>query len=84
RQGTLVVRIADSGTGMTEEVQKKIFEPFFTTKEPGRGTGLGLAISRDIVEKYQGKISVQSEVGKGTTFTIEIPADRSSATRPST
>jgi signal transduction histidine kinase len=77
RDGHLIVKIADTGPGMAEDVQKKIFEPFFTTKAPGHGTGLGLAISRDIIEKYQGRITMESQVGKGTAFTIEVPAERS-------
>ena len=69
----LSIRIADDGPGMSKEIQSKIFDPFFTTKEVGRGTGLGLSISYGIVEKLGGRITVESEVGKGTTFTICIP-----------
>ena len=65
--------ITDDGPGMPAEVLSKIFDPFFTTKEVGKGTGLGLAISYSIVEKLGGKIVVNSEVGKGTTFTILLP-----------
>lgn len=65
--------ITDDGPGMPAEVLGKIFDPFFTTKEVGKGTGLGLAISYSIVEKLGGKIVVNSEVGKGTTFTILLP-----------
>jgi signal transduction histidine kinase len=53
---------------------QKIFEPFFTTKDAQAGTGLGLAICYEIVQKHNGKISVKSAVGAGTTFTIELPA----------
>ena len=67
------ISIADTGCGMTAEVQKKIFEPFFTTKETGRGTGLGLAIVAQAVEDHQGRILVSSKPGDGTTFHIRLP-----------
>ncbi len=71
---TIAVRIADNGMGMTEKVKNKLFDPFFTTKPVGKGTGLGLSITYQIiVEKHQGKLSCQSEPGKGTEFIIEIP-----------
>ena len=54
-----------------------MFEPFLTTKETGRGVGLGLAISRSILERHNGNIEVQSEVGRGTTFTVTLPWDES-------
>ncbi len=65
--------IADNGKGMTEEVKKKIFDPFFTTKTLGTGTGLGLAIVHGIIKKLKGGIQLDSEPGKGTTFTLWIP-----------
>jgi anti-sigma regulatory factor (Ser/Thr protein kinase) len=67
------IRIKDSGAGMSPEVQKRIFEPFFTTKPAGKGTGLGLSVSIGIVEDHKGKIYVESQVGSGTTFFIDIP-----------
>jgi signal transduction histidine kinase/YesN/AraC family two-component response regulator len=69
----VVITIKDSGTGMPEEVMEHIFEPFYTTKEVGDGTGLGLSISYGIIEKHNGKIEVESEPGKGTTFIISLP-----------
>ncbi|MBW4680326.1 MAG: response regulator [Microcoleus vaginatus WJT46-NPBG5] len=70
----LVIRIADNGMGMTEEVKQRIFDPLFTTKPVGKGTGLGLAIVHQIiVDKHRGNIDVNSELGKGTEFIIRIP-----------
>ena len=68
------IDIADNGPGISEELQKKVFDPFFTTKETGKGTGLGLWVSYDIIAKMGGNINVSSEEGKGTTFTVSIPA----------
>ena len=73
-RGLINITISDSGTGISQENQRRIFEPFFTTKEVGKGTGLGLSIAYDIIKKHNGIIKVDSEVGKGTTFTISIPA----------
>lgn len=73
------IRIKDSGQGMTPEVQKRIFEPFFTTKPAGKGTGLGLSVSIGIVQDHKGKIYVESQVGVGTTFFIDIPKMGSAA-----
>lgn len=70
---SIFVSIGDTGCGIPEEVRQRIFEPFFTTKEVGKGTGLGLSIVYDIVKKGDGRISVESEEGKGSIFTVEIP-----------
>jgi two-component system NtrC family sensor kinase len=69
----VVIKISDAGPGIPKDVLAKIFDPFFTTKEVGKGTGLGLSISYSIIEKLGGTITVDSEVGQGTTFTISLP-----------
>ncbi|MGB7443227.1 MAG: ATP-binding protein [Coleofasciculaceae cyanobacterium] len=70
----VVIRIADNGPGISEEVQSRLFDPFFTTKPVGKGTGLGLAISHQIiVEKHEGQLKCISTKGQGTEFIIEIP-----------
>ncbi|MGD9849709.1 MAG: MHYT domain-containing protein [Nitrospirales bacterium] len=70
------IRIADTGTGIPEQVRQKIFDPFFTTKEVGKGTGQGLAIAHDvIVKKHDGLLTFESEVGQGTTFIIQLPLE---------
>ncbi|MBD3170405.1 MAG: PAS domain S-box protein [candidate division Zixibacteria bacterium] len=69
------VAISDTGEGISPEGVKKLFTPFYTTKEVGRGTGLGLAISYGIIESHRGRIDVESELGKGSTFTIYLPLE---------
>ena len=67
------VRVKDNGPGIPQDQQRKVFDPFFTTKTSGKGTGLGLWVSYNIMEKMGGTITLQSEVGKGSTFTVKIP-----------
>ena len=76
--------VRDDGSGIPPDILPRIFEPFLTTKETGRGVGLGLAISHSILERHNGNIEVQSEAGRGTTFTVTLPWDerRESAVRP--
>ena len=71
---TVRVRVTDTGQGIPPQILEKIFTPFFTTK--AQGTGLGLAISHRLIEQQGGRLSVESEDGKGTTFTVELPAYR--------
>jgi len=72
-RGCIEIIISDTGMGISEENLEKIFDPFFTTKETGHGVGLGLAISYGIIKEHGGTISVESEIGKGTTFIIRLP-----------
>jgi two-component system, NtrC family, sensor kinase len=71
-----IVEVVDDGIGIAEEVQPRIFDPFFTTKPPGQGTGLGLSISYGIVERHGGKMTYATELGRGTTFTVRLPKQR--------
>jgi len=75
RDGKAVITVADDGPGIPSDVLPRIFDPFFTTKEVGQGSGLGLSIVHGIVERHGGTIAVDSKLGKGTTFTVSLPAE---------
>ncbi|MBP7795075.1 MAG: HAMP domain-containing protein, partial [Candidatus Saccharicenans sp.] len=71
----VIIRVADTGVGISEENLKRIFEPFFTTKEKGKGTGLGLAMAYGAIKRHNGRIDVKSKLGEGTEFIIRLPVD---------
>jgi len=78
------IQVRDDGAGIAPDVLAQIFEPFLTTKESGHGVGLGLAISRGIVERHHGRIEVESELGRGTTFTVTLPNQATDASLAAT
>jgi two-component system NtrC family sensor kinase len=69
------ISVADTGSGIPEELRHRVCEPFFTTKPPGQGTGLGLSITYSIVQKHRGKLDIASNGERGTKMTIRIPTD---------
>jgi len=73
KDGFNYISIADTGCGIPEDIIERIFEPFLTTKKGANVAGIGLRVAYDIIKKHNGDISVESEVGKGTTFTIKLP-----------
>lgn len=79
RDNSIGMIVTDTGCGIPRENLDKIFDPFFTTRDVGKGTGLGLAVCYGIIKKHNGKISVQSQVGAGTSFTISIPVTEAEA-----
>ena len=74
RSDELLVEFSDTGFGIPREDLNKIFDPFFTTKVTGRGTGLGLSICYSIVQEHRGRILVHSQLGRGSTFQVYLPA----------
>jgi signal transduction histidine kinase len=79
---TIAIAVQDTGTGISPENMRRIFDPFFTTKPPGEGTGLGLSVSYGIIARHGGHIKVDSEPGKGTTFTILLPSNLAPSANP--
>lgn len=73
--GSILVRVADTGHGMPPEVLQQLFRPFFTTKPPGKGMGLGLAVCREVLDRLRGQIHVSSTPGRGTVFLVTVPCD---------
>jgi two-component system NtrC family sensor kinase len=80
--GSAAIAIQDSGTGISPDHRSRIFDPFFTTKPEGEGTGLGLSVSYGIISNHSGRIDVDSEVGKGSTFTITLPMQHPELVEP--
>jgi two-component system NtrC family sensor kinase len=78
QDGKVLVKLTDTGCGIKKEHLGRIFDPFFSTKPVGKGTGLGLSVSYGIIQQHGGAIEVESEEGKGSTFTVVLPA----ASRP--
>jgi two-component system NtrC family sensor kinase len=76
KENIICITVIDSGPGISRDVMPKIFDPFFTTKGPGKGTGLGLSLCYSIIQEHRGRILVESELGKGAKFLIELPLVR--------
>ncbi|MFZ3166859.1 MAG: PAS domain S-box protein [Candidatus Methanoperedens sp.] len=77
----IVIVVSDTGTGIPPKIMDRVFEPFFTTKEHGKGTGLGLSTALGVVKSHEGFITIYSEVGKGTTFRVYLPAIKTAETQ---
>lgn len=76
KNNSIVARVTDTGVSISKENRAALFEPFFTTKKKGKGVGLGLSVVYGIIEEHKGSINVESEVGRGTTFVVELPLDQ--------
>ena len=74
QDGNVLVKVTDTGHGISKEHLERVFEPFFSTKPVGKGTGLGLSVSYGIVQQHGGSLEVDSVEGEGTTFTIVLPS----------
>jgi signal transduction histidine kinase len=70
------IEVEDNGSGIPKEIVTRIFDPFFTTKPIGKGTGLGLSLSYGIVQKHGGRITVDTEFGRGSVFRVTLPVER--------
>ena len=75
KESKVILEISDTGKGIEEKDISKIFDPFYTTKQPGEGTGLGLLLTYDIVNSYDGEITVTSKKNKGTTFSVKFNSE---------
>lgn len=80
----VVITIADNGPGIPTQVLPRIWDPFFTTKDVGEGTGLGLSIVHELVERHGGTITVETELDKGTSFTVTLPRTSTERRQPRT
>jgi len=78
----VVIRVRDNGSGMDEETLEKIFNPFYSQRREGRGTGLGLAISHGLIQRYGGRITVESQPGEGSCFSVWLPREAIPNTHP--
>ena len=76
KERAILVQVRDTGCGIAPDIIDRIWDPFFTTKEVGQGVGLGLALTYNIVKRHGGEITVESHVGEGSQFTVQLPVSR--------
>jgi len=81
-KSNIIIKIRDTGKGMSEEIKVHVFDPFYSTKDVGEGTGLGLSISYGIIEQHKGRVDVQSEPGRGSEFIIALPLTQAEEKKP--